>query len=60
MEKHKAEKYRTANSICKNFAVQWLNDSESFRDCASFQVQCWQIVLWFEIANFVRPETACW
>jgi hypothetical protein len=30
----------TANTGLAKVAVQWLNHPESFRDCASIQVQC--------------------
>jgi hypothetical protein len=30
MEKHKAEKQRTANSTCKKLAVLWLNEALCF------------------------------
>ncbi len=36
------KKERTPNSTYKKLAVQWLNDPDSYRDCASYQVQCWQ------------------
>jgi len=34
----------SANSTYKKLAVQWLNDPDSYRDCASYQVLCWQTV----------------
>jgi len=35
---------RTHNSTYKKLAVQWLNDPDSYRDCASYQVLWWQTV----------------
>jgi len=32
------------NSTYKKLAVQWLNDPDSYRDCASYQVLWWQTV----------------
>jgi len=35
---------RTDNSTYKKLAVQWLNDPDSYRDCASYQILWWQTV----------------
>ncbi|MBK6565946.1 MAG: hypothetical protein IPG18_12280 [Saprospiraceae bacterium] len=49
----RTDRRTTDNSGFKKLAVQWLNDPDKYRDCASYQVQCWQTVLCFEIANFL-------
>jgi hypothetical protein len=47
---------RTPTAATK-LAVQFLNNFESFRDYAPFQVQCWQTVFVFEIANYFCCKT---
>ena len=47
----------SANSTNKKLEVQWLNDPDSYRDCASHQVHCWHAVYCFEIANFGKLQT---
>jgi hypothetical protein len=49
MEKHKAEKQRTANSTYKKLAVQWLNEAL----CRPRRIKWWQTVFVSEIANFL-------
>ncbi len=44
------------NSTYKKLAVQRLNDPESFRDCASYQVQWWQTVFVSEIQLLVAAN----
>jgi hypothetical protein len=51
----RTERNTAGNSTYKKLAVQWLNDPESYRDCASYQMQCWQTVFIIEIANFLKP-----
>ncbi len=45
------ERTTTGNSTYKKLAVQWLNDPDSYRDCASYHPdsyrEWWQTVLCF-------------
>ncbi|MFZ1749899.1 MAG: hypothetical protein WAU01_06890 [Saprospiraceae bacterium] len=39
------QKRPAPNSFYPKAAVQWLNEPNSCRDCASYQVQWWQTVV---------------
>ncbi len=48
MKPKRRTKTETSNWRLAKKRGQWINDPDSYRDCASYQVQCWQPVLYFD------------